>query len=131
MRRLMVAARVTPTVTSVAIASIPIGVIVLILGDGASRALTVIGGSLPARALGLLLLAGGTCTVASIIRRDSFFEAVGAGCIAAGMAIYSASVFIGLRVQGLISGLLALSLAVGFLGRVLLLTSLAHRTRAP
>lgn len=131
MRRLATAWRLLPTATSVFMAAIPLGLVVLVLGEGASRALTVIGGDLPARALGVLFFGGGMCSLVSVLIRDSFVEAIGSGLIAGGMAIYSAAAFIGLGTQGLIAGILSLSMAVGFMGRVFLLTSVAHRLDNP
>lgn len=118
-----------PLPMSVSVAMVPVGLVVMDLGARASRALTVIGGDLPARWLGVLVFVGGVCTVAAAIRGSASTEAAGAGCISAGMAIYSTSVFVGLGVQGLISGIVTLSLAVGYLLRMFGLAATARHYR--
>jgi hypothetical protein len=123
--------RIRPVATSVVLASIHCGVCALILGEGASRAFTIIGGqgggALIAHLMGALLLLGGVLAVVGSLRLGSLVELLGLGLASAGLAIYGGGVLIGLGVNGLIAGSLALYVAGGVALRVLLLSATAKR----
>lgn len=125
--------RIRPTATSLVVASVICGVWALILGEGASRAFTVIGGgpggsgALIAHLMGAFLLIGGLISLAGSLRLGTLVELLGLVFASAGWFIYGGGVLIGLGANGLIAGSLALILAVGSAGRVLLLTTQAKR----
>lgn len=107
-----------PTVTTLPLVMIPIGVEALILGGHASKAFDNLGGSLLVRALGVALLVGGLVVVAGIIRRDPALEPIGLAIAAVGAILYGGGVMLGLGSQGLIAGQFAIGVAIGFLGRI-------------
>lgn len=124
--------RIRPMATSMVVASIYCGVCAFILGEGASRAFTIIGGSgqggtLIAHSMGALMALGGLVSLSGSLRLGSLVELLGLVFIAAGAAIYGAGVLIGLGPNGLIAGGLALGLAIGAALRVLLLAATASR----
>jgi hypothetical protein len=123
--------RLRPMATSMTLAAIFVGVAALILGEGASKAFTIIGGphggALIAHLMGALLAAGGVVTVAGVARLGSLAELFGLGLISAGAFIYGAGVLLGLGHQGLIAGGLALGLSVGAGLRVWLLSAAARQ----
>lgn len=128
MRRLWSEFRVRPVATAVGVGMIPVGIIATALGEGASRAFTLIPiGHGVAHAMGLLLVVGGFLTVAGIVRRDATLEMAGVSFISAGTFIYGAGVIIGLGWNGAIAGGLALMIAVGTFGRVFLLVHAATK----
>lgn len=124
--RLMVALRMRAMATTMSLGSIPVGIMALALGDGASRAFTLIpGGALMAHAFGIFLILGGGLVVLAILKSDVSIETIGLACISAGAAVYSFGVYIGLGVNGLIAGTLSLLLALGSLLRISFLLGLA------
>ena len=108
-----------PVATTLQVVMIPIGLEAVILGDHASRAFGNFGGATLVRVLGVALLIGGMTMVTGILREDPALEPIGATFVALGTAIYGGGVIAGLGLQGLIAGLLALAIMVGFLGRIL------------
>lgn len=127
--------RIRPTVTSMTFASVFVGICALILGEGASRAFTILGGdsggALIAHVMGGALFLGGVITLAGIARLGSLFELMGLGLISGGSFIYAVAVFIGLGSNGLIAGGLAGGLAVGTALRVVLLARAATQLYGP
>lgn len=123
--------RIRPIATSMVCFSVSIGACAFVLGAGASRAFTIIGGSgggaLIAHSMGALMLLGGLVSLAGALRMGLFVEALGLVFVAAGAAIYGAGVLVGLGINGLIAGQLALGLAIGATGRVVLLVNTAKR----
>jgi hypothetical protein len=107
-----------PTVTTLPLVMIPIGVEALILGGHASKAFDNLGGELLVRCLGAALLLGGLVVVAGIIRRDPALEPIGLAIATVGAVLYGGGVMLGLGSQGLIAGQFALGVAIGFLGRI-------------
>jgi hypothetical protein len=107
-----------PTVTTLPLVMIPIGVEALILGGHASKAFDNLGGAFLVRGLGAALLVGGLVVVAGIIRRDPALEPIGLAIAAVGATLYGGGVMLGLGSQGLIAGQFALGVAIGFLGRI-------------
>jgi hypothetical protein len=107
-----------PTVTTLPLVMIPIGVEALILGGHASKAFDNLGGALLVRGLGVALLVGGLVVVAGIIRRDPALEPIGLAIAAVGATLYGGGVMLGLGSQGLIAGQFAIGVAIGFLGRI-------------
>ena len=107
-----------PTVTTLPLVMIPIGVEALILGGHASKAFDNLGGAFLVRGLGAALLVGGLVVVAGIIRRDPALEPIGLAIAAVGATLYGGGVMLGLGSQGLIAGQFAIGVAIGFLGRI-------------
>ncbi len=113
--------------TTVSLGMIPTGVMALALGEGSSRAFTIIpGGSLIAHLFGALLALGGALVLLAILRSETFIEVVGLACIASGAALYAGGVYIGLGANGLIAGTLSGFIALGAFNRVTFLTRLAR-----
>ena len=116
-----------PLAVTVPAAMVPIGIATVALGDNASRAFTLIpGGSLIAHALGILLTVGGVLTLAGTLRMGTFVELLGLAFVAMGAFLYAAGVLIGLGENGIIAGGAYAAIAIGCLGRVVMLGSLAH-----
>jgi hypothetical protein len=107
-----------PTVTSLPLVMIPIGVEALVLGGHASKAFDNLGGALLVRVLGAALLVGGLVVAAGIIRRDPALEPIGLAIATVGSVLYGGGVILGLGSQGLIAGQFAIGMAIGFLGRI-------------
>src|SRR5258708_4896323 len=107
---------------------VPIGAATIVLGDQASRAFTLIpGGGLIAHILGGLLALGGAVSVAGTLKMGSFTELLGQVFIAAGTFLYAGGVVIGLGLNGIIAGGAYLAIAIGSVGRVILLAHLARQ----
>lgn len=119
-----------PTATLISIGVIPTGIFALSLGEGASRAFTLIpGGSLVAHAFGLLLVIGGALSVTALARSDVFLELLGQIAIALGAGLYALGVYIGLGLNGLIAGSLSAVIASGAVAKVLAQTRVADELR--
>lgn len=110
-----------PTVTTLPLILVFAGIGAVWLGNHASKAFDNFGGSVLVRVLGSLLVLGGVTVLAGILRRDRALEPIGLTFTVCGLAIYGAGAVCGLGTQGLISGLVALGAAAGFLGQIRLL----------
>jgi hypothetical protein len=107
---------------------IPVGTAAFILGQGASRAFTLIpGGELIAHTMGFLLALGGALAMLGTVRLGTLVELLGLVLIAAGATIYASGVILGLGWNGIIAGGAYAAIAIGCIGRVILLSSVAHR----
>jgi hypothetical protein len=109
---------------------IPVGVTALVLGDGASRAFTLLpGGSMIAHLLGVLLSLGGALVTGAILANEYLIEAIGLALMSGGAAMYGMGVVLGLGLNGVIAGGGFLAIAVGSTGRVFILVKLANAVR--
>lgn len=113
--------------TSMTLAATIIGFGALILGDTVSRAFTIIGGSLLARLMGLLLASGGIITFVGIARHHTLTGLIGLVLVSTGSLIYGAGVIIGLHINGFAAGTLSLGLCLGSALRVITLASVARK----
>lgn len=118
-RRIKAAYLLRPMVISVSGLMVPLGLAVILLGERASRAFTVLGGDSPAKLIGVAMLIGGTLLLAGTFAASTFMELIGASFAATGLIIYSGGCYLGLGINGVISGTLAASVAIGFVGRIL------------
>jgi hypothetical protein len=134
-RAIAIELRIRPTVTSMTFASILAGICALFLGEGASRAFTILageaGGALIAHMMGGALFLGGVTTLAGVARLGSLVELLGLGLISGGAFVYAAAVLLGLGANGLIAGVLAAGLSVGTGLRVVLLLRAATQLYHP
>ena len=134
-RAIAIELRIRPTVTSMTFAAIFVGVCAMVLGEGASRAFTILGGhsggALIAHVMGGALFLGGVATLAGVARLGSLVELLGLGLISGGAFVYAAAVFLGLGANGLIAGGLAAGLSVGTALRVVLLARAATQLYRP
>lgn len=116
-----------PTVTAMILGMLPAGLFALYLGEGASRAFTVLSSgstdtaALLAHVMGGLLAIGSILAMAGIVRLGVMVELLGVGLISSGTWFYGLGVIIGLGWNGAIAGTISLSYAVGSAGRVLAL----------
>lgn len=123
---------IRPMATAMTSAATFVGVCALILGEGASRAFTIIGGgphggALIIHVMGALMAGGGVLTLVGVLRPLAIAELLGLGLVSAGALIYGAGVLIGLGTNGLVAGGLSLGLSVGAALRVVLLAAEARR----
>jgi hypothetical protein len=116
-----------PVSTLLEMGSIYIGTCALILGVESSKAFTIIagqgGGTIIARIMGAILLAGGLTATTGIIRRHTLAVLVGDVLISTGALIYTGGVLIGLHRAGLIASAFAGIACGGMALRVLLLSA--------
>lgn len=106
----------TPVVLSLSLAAV--GIVTLVLGDGASRAFADIGGATILRIMGGILIIGSGLVMSSIISNSSLREVLGLSFLALGAAIYGGGAIIGLHSQGLVSGIGYAGIALTLLSRV-------------
>jgi hypothetical protein len=122
-----------PAATSLGLGSIYLGACALILGAESSKAFTIIaghgGGTLIARVMGAVLLAGGLLATLGVIQRHTLVVLIGDALISVGSLIYGAGVLIGLHKGGLLASGFAFIACMGMALRVLLLS--ADVDRAP
>jgi hypothetical protein len=127
--------RVRPTVTSMIFGCVQAGIGATILGAGASRAFTVIGGEgadqYIARGMGMAMTIGGLLALAGIARLGLLIEMLGLGIMSTGLFIYTFALFTGLGLNGYVAGTLSGWLSFGTLLRVILLTRAAKQLDLP
>jgi hypothetical protein len=117
--------RLTPTIAAVPVVMLPVGIITLVMGAGASRAFTLMpGGGMYGHLVGFLLAAGSILNLTGMLRSLHLVEAIGAGLVSAGAFLYAFGVVLGLGWNGIIAGGGFLAIAIGGAGRVAVL---AHR----
>lgn len=131
MARLWFAFRTRPLSVSIPMMLIPVGLVATVLGPRVSRAMTVLGGAGVAHLMGILMLLGGALVAVGIARADSLTEMFGLACCAGGCAIYSVGVLLGLGLNGAVTGPIFLAITIGFLGRVMVLATLARGLHQP
>lgn len=124
--RWLAAFKLEPMLVAVSSAAVPLGMSVIVLGEMASRAFTVLGGDVPARMIGLALFTCGIMMMSGIFSNNSFIQALGAASGVGGFALYSGGCYLGLGVNGVISGTFAAAVAAGYFGRVLKVIDLAR-----
>lgn len=107
-----------PFATNLSLASIPIGLLAVAFGQDVSKAFTyVYHRPEPVYVWGVVLLLGGFNVAAAIAGNVPSKERGGLYVLAAGWAFYGVSVIIGLGQGGLVSGPLALIVAVSCVQR--------------
>ena len=107
-----------PTIVTIPLGLIPLGLAAIVLGENASRAFTNLGGGTLVRVLGLAMVIGGLLFAVSIALDDAMYEAIGLSVTTLGVSIYGCGVILGLGTQGLLAGGGYVLIAVGFLGRI-------------
>lgn len=127
-RSYAIAFALRPLAVTIPTMMVPIGIATLVLGQGASRAFSLIaGGAVVAHLMGVLLALGGVLTLAGMVRWGTFTELIGLVFVAAGSLIYSSGAIIGLGTNGIISAGAYVAIGIGCVGRVITLSSLAHQ----
>lgn len=102
------------------------GVLAIVYGDAASRALEIIAAGVLSRIIGLALLGSSIALLIGIARGRSFWETIGLGLAATGCALYGLGVILGLALGGMIAGPISLVVALGALWRMMSLTIAAR-----
>jgi hypothetical protein len=113
-----------PIVLSVFLVSV--GVVAVILGDGASKSFADLGGSVVIRIMGVILIIGGCLVISSIVNSDALREVLGLALTALGTAIFSGGAILGLGTQGLVSGIGYAGITLTLLSRILFLLTSAR-----
>jgi hypothetical protein len=104
-------AKLNPSSTWTSLMMTSTGITALVLGEGASKAFTNLGGATMIRLMGAFLLVGGVMLFYGTWKDDEFWRAVSCIFTGLGTAIYCMGVVLGLHNQGLVSGQLSLCLA--------------------
>lgn len=98
--------------------TIAMGVIALVFGRESAAAFADLASDATVRFMGIVMILGGGLISSSFIRHDAFKETIGLALAALGTAVYAVSVFIGLGVQGLITGIGFAGISLVFLSRI-------------
>lgn len=125
--RLYAAWQKTQTLVILPLALTCVGVVALILGDGASKAFANLGGSTVIRIMGVFLIVGGTLIISSVLNSNYAREVLGLALTALGAAIYGGGVVLGLHAQGLVSGIGYTGITLTLLGRIFFLIQAARK----
>lgn len=116
--------KLRPMATAISVGSIPLGIIAFSIGQGSSRAFTIIpGGGFFAHLLGLAFLLGGTTATWALVKGSYTLEAFGLIFIALGAGLYGGGVYIGLGFNGLVAGTMSSVIAIGAVGQIIILFS--------
>jgi hypothetical protein len=115
----------TPVILPLALTTV--GIVALILGEGASKAFADLGGSTVIRVMGVFMIIGGVLIVSSILNANYPREVLGLSLAALGAAIYGGGVVLGLHSQGLVSGIGYAGITLTLLGRIYFLLEEARR----
>lgn len=99
---------INPSGAWISLITLSMGTEALILGDGASKAFSNLGGSVMIRVMGACFVVGAVLLFWGIWRDDEFWRSISCIPLGLGMGIYSTGAFLGLHSQGLISGQLSL-----------------------
>lgn len=128
--------KMRPHPIAIALCVQPAGLAAIVLGEGASRAFTIIGGgdTIPT-IMGVFLMFGGLLTLIGACRiRGALIELIGLAFTGFGSFIYSVGVIGGLGWNGIIAGMGYAGICLGAIGRVILIANdaqkLAHRRRS-
>jgi hypothetical protein len=116
----------TPVILSAAL--LAVGIVALILGDGASKSFANLGGAVVIRIMGALLVIGGSLTLSSLVKASAMREVCGLVFLALGAAIYGGGVMLGLHNQGLISSIGYAGITITLLDRI---ADLVRATKQP
>lgn len=127
LRRFLAAYKLQPMLVAVGTTAVPLGMAVIILGERASRAFSVLGGDIPAKMIGLALFTAGLLLMVGIFSNNFFLQAIGSSAGLVGFVLYGGGCYLGLGINGVIAGTLSLAVAAGFAGRIWLVTDLARR----
>lgn len=117
----------TQTPVILPLALIAVGVVSLVLGEGASKSFSNLGGALVIRIMGAFMVVGGGLIISSILKSNYTREVLGLTLAALGAAIYGGGVVLGLHSQGLVSGIGYTGITLTLLGRVYFLLQEARR----
>lgn len=114
LRALRTHGRGYPFATNLSLASIPIGLLAIVIGPGISRGFTVVFANRPEPIYiwGVLLLLGGTNVAVGIGQRLPSRERAGLYVLAVAYAFYGISVIVGLGWGGMVTGPTFVVLAV-------------------
>ncbi|MGH3985756.1 MAG: hypothetical protein ACRDTZ_00355 [Pseudonocardiaceae bacterium] len=130
-RAVAVAWNTRPTIVTIPLGLIPLGIAAIIIGENASRAFTNLGGGTLVRVLGLAMVVGGVLFAVSVALDDAMYEAMGLSVTTLGVSIYGCGVVFGLGEQGMLAGGGYVLIAIGFLGRIRLLLARARVESGP
>lgn len=119
--RLYSAWQKTQTPVILPISLICVGIVSLVLGDGASKAFDNLGGGGLIRLMGGFMIVGGVLIISSILKNNFAREVLGLALAALGAAIYGGGVILGLHAQGLVSGIGYTGITLTLLGRIFFL----------
>jgi hypothetical protein len=107
-----------PTIATIPLGLIVLGMVALVRGDHVSRAFTDLGGSFLVRFLGASMVLGGILFAASLPRGDAAVESMGLAVTTLGCFMYGVGVIAGLGEQGIMAGGGFLLISAGFLLRI-------------
>lgn len=105
------------------------GTLALIYGDQVSAALSIIVAGVVSRVIGTAFLTGAVLILIGLARGRHMTEIIGLGVTAAGFAIYSLGVLLGLGLKGALAGPIAVIIAVGIWWRIQALITTAAELR--
>jgi uncharacterized membrane protein len=117
----------TQTPVILPISLIVVGTVSLILGEGASKSFSNLGGATVIRIMGVFMVVGGVLIVSSILKSNYAREVLGLSLSALGAAIYGGGVILGLHAQGLVAGIGYTGITLTLLGRIFFLLQEARR----
>lgn len=116
--RLYSAWQKTQTPVILPLALMCVGAVSLILGEGASKSFSNLGGSTMIRVMGVFMIVGSFLILSSIVKTDFAREVLGLALSALGAAIYGGGVVLGLHAQGLVAGIGYTGITLTLLGRI-------------
>lgn len=125
--RLYSAWQKTQTPVILPISLICVGIVSLVLGDGASKAFDNLGGGALIRLMGVFMIVGGVLIISSILKNNFAREVLGLAFAALGAAIYGGGVILGLHSQGLVSGIGYTGITLTLLGRIYFLVQATRK----
>jgi hypothetical protein len=114
----------TPVVLPLALTCV--GIVALVLGEGASKAFANLGGSVVIRIMGVAMIAGGCLIVSSLVKYNALREVSGLALAAFGAAVYGGGAVLGLHSQGLVSGIGYAGITVTLLARMVFVVQAAR-----
>lgn len=125
--RLYAAWQKTQTPVILPFALVCVGTVSLILGDGASKSFSNLGGSTIIRVMGVFMVVGGGLIISSILNSNFARETLGLALSALGAAIYGGGVILGLHAQGLVAGIGYTGITLTLLGRIFFLVQATRK----
>ncbi len=126
LRRLYAALKNSKTPVVLPLALTGVGIVALVLGEGASKAFSNLGGSTIIRVMGVALVVGGCLIVSSLVKYNGLREVTGLALSAFGAATYGGGVVLGLHAQGLVSGIGYAGITVTLLARLVFVVQAAR-----
>lgn len=118
-----------PFATNLSLVSIPIGLAAVGIGQDVSRAFTILwpGAPQPVYVWGAVLVVGGINVAAGIALPRPSLERAGLSVLAAAFAFYGLAVLVALQANGLVTGGLALTIALSAMQRAHIILRSAQR----